>query len=146
MADYERIAPGNIIELPVSGPVIYENQDELDRALAYWQKTMRLQDWEIKAKIARKRDLPLDNAGATITRVECKKQALIQIMDPTDWDVPDFEQDHEIDLVHELMHCHEGDVMDEVYDADKSLYERLYTQRERLVHLVATALVALNRK
>jgi hypothetical protein len=85
--------------------LIYETQEQLDAALLAWKKRLRLQDWAIRAELVSPRELegsrgrvqvflPLKEAGIRIGR---------QHNDP-EYDIRG--QDHEVALVHELVHIH----------------------------------------
>lgn len=124
--------------------VIYKTQAELDAALAYWQKVLRLQDWDIKIIFGRERDMCDPCLGEIIT-TPAKKMALIKILDPVDYSNPHYEQDHEPTLVHELLHIHFNSIMDEIRDVDKVLHDRLYTQEESAIESIAKGLISLSR-
>lgn len=131
--------------------MIYETDAQLQDDLAFYQKLLRLSDWDIKAKIVRGHEFGGDNQKmATIERLPQKKMAIIKIRSHLDYDGTDqseaWSQDDELSLCHELMHIHECEFSDEVCDADETLFNRLWTQRERLVHLTARALVTLRRQ
>jgi hypothetical protein len=86
---------------------VFKNNEHLQTTLVEWQKRLRLQDWIITAKIARARDLSLDNSAATVDWNYNKRMAVIKIIDEIDYQ-PGLmeEQDMEISLVHELLHLH----------------------------------------
>lgn len=84
--------------------MIYETQEQLNAALAYWQKVLRLQDWIIIAKIERMANMG-NKAGWCHWKTETKK-AVIELLDPIDVIDWDFPLDHEHTLVHELLHLH----------------------------------------
>jgi len=86
--------------------LIYKNQQELNKALEYWKRVLRLQDWDIKAEICRQKDIDIDDAQGQCNWVLEKKQAYIRILDPIDYPSTRFEQNHEETLVHELLHLH----------------------------------------
>lgn len=81
-------------------------QEELECLLRDWQAVMRLQDWDIKVKLCRARDLDGANRQAECGFTLPLKEAVIRILDPLDWVECDFPQDHENDLIHELLHLH----------------------------------------
>lgn len=120
--------------------MIYETQEQLDEAVAYWQKVLRLQDWNIEAKIKRTNDMRADTMG---TVVPCWnwKSAYITLIDPLD-----FEQDpivhnencHESILVHELLHLHTRPILRSLGKP-----EGQDDQEETCVNLIADALVRL---
>lgn len=87
--------------------VIYESQEQLNTALAYWQDILRLRDWKLKAEIAREKKMSQLGRQAEVSVDEQHKYARIWLMSPEDFpeDVG-WEQDHEESLVHELLHVH----------------------------------------
>lgn len=87
--------------------MIYKTNEELQIACAEWQKRLRLQDWIVKARIARIKEMDDQEAGAECNPYLKRKIAAIRIRDSID--MPDkmiIEQDMEWDLVHELLHLH----------------------------------------
>lgn len=127
--------------------MIYTSQEEIDAALAYWQKVLRLQDWDVRAKIVRLCGLSDSGCQGDCSTTPSTKKALIRLLDSVDY-TPSTEwaQDHERVLVHELMHIHMNEVMDEVRDVSLKLHNRLYTQEERVVEMAATAMISLKRQ
>jgi hypothetical protein len=87
--------------------MIYESEDQLQQDLDYWQKVLRLQDWDVEVNVVRARDMTLENSAAAVTWVLPKRMASVTIMDPIDYP-PGLmgEQDQEVSLVHELLHLH----------------------------------------
>ena|SRR3990167_3747235 len=86
--------------------MIFKNDDELQLVCAEWQKRLRLQDWVVKAIIARNKDL-LEKTQGTCSWVIQKKMATILILDPIDYPEDTIHpQDMEQTLVHELLHLH----------------------------------------
>ena len=82
-------------------------QDQLQEKLLEWQKRLRLQDWIIKVKLVRERDMNLDGVQGEVFWVIEKKMATIRILDPIDYPPDEMEpQDMENILVHELLHLH----------------------------------------
>ena len=119
---------------------IYENDEQLQQALAEWQKILRLQDWIIKASIRRERDMYLANSSAAVRYNYEKRMAFIHIMDPIDYE-PDLmvPQDMEISLVHELLHLHYAG-----FDqTEKGTIE--YALVEQSIEAISRALVELKR-
>lgn len=87
--------------------MIFKNDEELQVKCLEWQKRLRLQDWIVKCKIVRQRDMDDEEAAAECNPHLKKKVAAIRIRDPID--MPEkmiIEQDMEWDLVHELVHLH----------------------------------------
>ena len=84
--------------------MIYENQEQLDADLAFWQKQLRLRDWTVRAKVVRQRDIPTGEQAYSFTNT-LLKDARILLLDPVDYDETQPPPlDHEHDLVHELQH------------------------------------------
>jgi len=86
--------------------MIFESQEELEESLRYWQEQLRLRDWIIKARIARKWEMRENCVGQVDWQLE-SKMASIKILDSVDYE-PDFmvPLDQEHSLVHELIHLH----------------------------------------
>ncbi len=131
--------------------MIYKTQEQLDEAIRDWQQILRLRDWRVSGKIMRKAEMCIEHADAAITRCDTKKIAKIQLIDPVDFiigvDEPwEEEHDHERSLVHELLHIHESEICDIVWDADEELHAKLKTNRERLVSALAEGFVLLRNQ
>ena len=119
--------------------MIYETQEQLDAALQEWQKVLQLQDWGIKASVERKHAMELENVNACISWQFEQKRAVVHLMEPSDF-VDAFPQDHEEDLVHELLHLHYAGFDD---TEPRSLAEKLL---EQSINAISRALVGLKRK
>jgi hypothetical protein len=121
--------------------MIYETEEALQNDLIYWQKTLRLQDWDIYARVARGRELFNENSAACIRWVLPKKTATLQLLDPSDYD-PGLavDQDHEVSLVHELLHLHYAP-FDHTEEGSLELY-----MLEQSIEAISRALVALRRR
>lgn len=84
------------------------SQEEAEARLRHWhhwQRILRLQDWTIKVRIIRERDLW--GSGQAEYRAQVRNRtALVMLVDPADWDpaYETFTYDHERSLVHELVH------------------------------------------
>lgn len=113
---------------------------ELRQKCAEWQKVLRLEDWDVKVKLKRGRDLELGGAGECGWTIE-KKQALIKITDSADYP-PDciIPQDMERTLVHELLHLHFAPFD----DFESGTAED--TATEQAIHFISCALVDLARR
>lgn len=121
--------------------MIYTSQEELDAALAYWQKVLRLQDWTVSATINRSRDMGDTNRGGEIRINDNRKGARIQLLDPVDYAPTCWEPlDMEYFLVHELCHLHTTLIRPDDEETLASVEE------EQAVDALAWALVGLNRK
>ena len=114
------------------------NQEQAEAALAKWQKILRLQDWDIKIFIYRAKDLMTDGQ-AEVTWLREKKQAILKLLDPIDYDNNYFIQDHEVSIVHELLHCHMA-----LFDQEAGTLEDI--AQEQAIHALSFALVELDRK
>lgn len=112
---------------------------ELREKCPEWQKVLRLQDWGIKVRLARARDLmEYGDLGQCQWNNE-HKRAEILILDPNDYDPGrQIPYDMEQTLVHELLHLHFSLFMakDETPEA---------TAQEQAINAMATALVTLKR-
>ena len=101
--------------------------------LEYWQRQLRLQDWDIDVEIVR--PLAIEGkAGDTRTTREVR-QAWIRISDPSlsEQDFPEHFLDIEVTLVHELLHV--------AFAANIETHDEV----EPAIDATARALVALNR-
>ena len=117
--------------------MIYETQEQLDAALVKWQAILRLQDWNIDAKVQPLRDFQGDSVWARCHPKPKKKDAFIQLRDQAyylneveeRWTRP---RDMEVDLVHELLHIHferfEPDEEGMQFDAMEAVIETLARQ------------------
>lgn len=79
--------------------------DALSFAVEWWQRQLRLQDWDIRASVVR---YYLDPDGALgRTKVHAStREAIVTLTDPADHhpDSSDVDRDLEVTLVHELLH------------------------------------------
>lgn len=75
-------------------------------SLAYWQKRMRLQEWDVKVQIRRYFDMGPDRKGEVNFSADTL-QATVNLLDPADYD-PGFmwPYDPEKTLIHELAHLY----------------------------------------
>ncbi|HBE80354.1 MAG TPA: hypothetical protein DDW65_21610 [Firmicutes bacterium] len=83
------------------------NLKNLPELCCFWQKVLRLQDWDVKAAIVRYHELK-DGCFFGYTSWElAKKFAEIKILDYQDYHLRHWwDRDQEITLVHELIHLH----------------------------------------
>ncbi|MBD1864188.1 MULTISPECIES: hypothetical protein [Trichocoleus] len=109
---------------------------ELQKKCEYWQKTLRLQDWQVELKFARASELarPTNLGQAHINSTH--KAAWIKLLDPIDQQDGDrmIAADHEETLVHELLHLHFDPFMDLTNSARN-------TAQEIAIEMLAHALV-----
>lgn len=107
---------------------------------AKWQARLRLLDWQILLDIKRSRDLELEGKEATISRLYPNRIAWITLMDPVDY--PEgcaLPQDHEVNIVHELLHIMTG-YFDLPNEGPMHIWE------EQAITAISQALVALDRE
>jgi hypothetical protein len=98
-------------------------------------------DWAIQLSFARHDDFESLETLGRCTVFRDHKRAKIQVLDPIDY-MPDLfgdDLDHEYVLVHELCHLlHDGVAEDDSEEGNVHL--------ERMVHTIASTLVALDRE
>lgn len=127
--------------------MVFETQDQLNESLAEWQRILRVQDWDVDAKIVRRDDLDTgeERRCGSIWQLAKKRHATIKLLDPVDWVGDSGGQDHEITLVHELLHIHTRRIL-EAGDTDETgQWDRMVNAEEPLVHHLSVALVNLRR-
>jgi hypothetical protein len=131
-------------------PRIYASVKEANVDLAYWQAVLGLRDWDVKLKIVRFEDMQPKGAVAGISRYPSHRCAVLMVLDPVDNNQignPEcWPQDHEYDIVHELLHLHVEESFDVVFDADEKLWWRVDTAKERMINALARTLINLRRK
>lgn len=90
-----------------------------------WVKILQLETWDIRFQwCVCDRDMSMaDSVGCTQYK-HTSKQAIVQMLDPVDFDNDLFEYDYEKTLVHELLHLKFAD-LDDSGDAlrDKMLHQ-----------------------
>jgi hypothetical protein len=121
--------------------MIYETQEEVAAALAFWQKALRLQDWHVTVEIKRSRDMGGEyTRGGEVFIKDSRKAARINLLDPVDYSPSCWEpQDMEYFLVHELLHLHTSCIRQTDGESEDN------TQEEQAVDSIASALVSLHR-
>lgn len=83
--------------------------EQLTTRLAFWQRVLRLQDWEIQASIVKIREMRDADEDGCCEWLHAKKRAVIRILAEADYPAGvDWPQDQERTLVHELLHLHVG--------------------------------------
>lgn len=115
------------------------------RALAYWQKTLRLQDWDITVRIVRRDEMP--NSGAAGAAAwDTYRTATIYLVNPTDFeeDWSERMRDMEDTLVHEMLHLHLDGCRIHSKDAEGNLTASGIAE-ERAIDTLTGALVHLAR-
>lgn len=121
-------------------PVLGATSDTLEAHLAYWQRALRIQDWDIEAEYADAEELENGKRGGECAVCQPKRKARIKILAEefrprASW----FEHDEELTLVHELLHIltwawpatNEGQATDD---------------EEIAIHRISEALVKLKRE
>ena len=117
------------------------NDDELNELLAYWQKKLRLENWDIMVNLYRQEEFYDEESQGENSYDIRTGQSIIRILDHVDWSIRNrFPQDMERCLVHELLHLHF-----EPFEPkeQKSLEHDLM---ERTIEMLAGTLVALRSK
>jgi len=119
--------------------MIYQNQTELNAALAYWQAVLKLQHWDVQISFK----CHLDKGGEVFYKMGLY-QAIIHLIDPLDAQDWDFPYDPEKILVHELLHLYfvSFDRIPELESSDNLAYDQV----ELAISQLASILVILNRK
>lgn len=116
-------------------------EHELVELCQQWQKVLRLQDWDVRARLVRWHEMrePCRNAGECEWSLS-KKQAILRIVCPEDAGPNDhWPHDVERTLVHELLHLH-------LAPLDRDDMDPLeHTAMEQAIHAIACALVELKR-
>ncbi len=117
---------------------VFSSESEAQAACEWWQKELRLQDWDIKCWIRRQHDMD-PNADGEFNLTKEHKQGWIKLLDSVDYSPnTSWPQDHERTLVHELLHYH----MTSISVEEGALQE---VAKEQMIELTAGALVNLRR-
>lgn len=115
------------------------NKEQAEGLLAEWQKTLKLQDWDIVIDIRREREMELEGGQAEVHWHKDKRMAIIHLLDPLDYSNQYWPQDHEMSLVHELLHIHMvGFAAEDGTPEDAA--------QEQAINAISFALVDLKRK
>lgn len=114
-------------------------QKRLEELLRYWQRRLRLRDWDVKVVLVRSYDIGRGRV-AECEYEEVLKEAVIRVVDPADRPPSLWKQDLEADLVHELLHLHFAPFM-----ADGDSNPRTWADQETAIEQIAQALVAARR-
>lgn len=84
--------------------------DAVKERVVFWQKILRLQDWQIEVYLRRKCDMPPQspNAVGCVKVYAASKFAVVSLLDAQDFQPNDAEDVRNMDdtLVHELLHLH----------------------------------------
>jgi hypothetical protein len=115
---------------------------DLDERLAYWQRQLRLQDWDVTISWASARELGEANGRTSL--INTSKEAHVRILEEDEWP-PESERtghyDSEVTLVHELLHLHFRAWEGEAEESDTAEYRA----KEAAIDLTSWALVRLDR-
>ena len=111
------------------------NQKQLERKVKYWQKILKLDHWNITSEITD--SFQLDGSGGDV-KVEAEYfKAHIRILDPKYFNTPSvFEDDKrfEVNLIHELLHCHTNPLTAGSSDHHRKEEERCVTLLSRVIY------------
>ena len=118
-----------------------------EAALRFWQKILRLEDWDIAIHYKRTADLGREVFAMTVMHCREKRQADILLLAPQDVATIRFRAgdtwDWEASIVHELLHILQDDAIGSLERLRQS--HPLRVAEERQVNVLAIALVRLNR-
>jgi hypothetical protein len=122
--------------------------EQLSDRCAYWQKRLRLQDWDIKLEYARDRDMP--NCWGQVIRWNVdNRTAVIQFVEPGSFSMVDYPYGHfdlEDTLIHELLHIYTEGILGRGNGMNPDRDSAQNTFAEQLCDAIAAALVALDRE
>lgn len=118
--------------------MIFETQEQLDAALARWQRILRLQDWDIRASL-RPRGIDDTQDGHCIVHWRLKSATIRIVNQNCEGSLPEWPYDCEHILVHELLH-----IPTHPFAPDKeTMNDDLFEQH---IDSLAKVLVALERE
>lgn len=120
--------------------------DTAKTALEYWQKRLRLQDWDLTLEIVRKSKITTGEF-AEVEWSRIYRNAEIKLLDPVDFEEADTarQKDMEDSLVHELLHLVLRDCRINSRD-DKDKLTAQGIAEERAIDALSCALVSLHRE
>lgn len=112
------------------------NETELAMLCEKWQKTLRLQDWDIELALVRQSELHDENGNvdARCFPILTRKEAKIKVLDPIDFQGERLKDagspdDIETLIIHEILHLH----FESFWDDDKEV------EMEQAIHSLAKA-------
>lgn len=126
------------MEVLVLANAIILTQEQLEERLVYWQKVLRLQDWDIRIRLCRRWELPGEHLDGNCRYHLDSKTAQISILCSDDYEPGWRPYDAERILLHELIHLHLIP-LNISNDAPEAVAE------EQAVNLLACAFVKLDR-
>jgi hypothetical protein len=110
---------------------------------AFWQRQLRLEDWDVLAEFATQREI--EGCSGQTNTVRDLKKARIRILSPDEqppWSESTYrDDDPEQTLVHELLHLHLAYWVGEAENKDSPVFEA----KEFAIDATASALVRLAR-
>jgi hypothetical protein len=122
------------------------SQDDARERCTYWQRLLRLQDWDVDVRVVRRATL-----GSPGSCGSCEggtyRRAIIRIADPVDFtpDEPARLRDMEDTLLHELLHLHLHDLrVPRAKEGERETAEQI--AEERAIEAVVGALLTLERR
>jgi hypothetical protein len=112
---------------------------DLQALTAEWQRTLRLQDWDVTVRLARAREFSDRERQGEVHFNLALKTAQVLIIDPVDWE-PDAIVDYDAErvLCHELLHLHTAP-----FSAEPDTLA--HAMEEQAIESIAKALVSLKR-
>jgi hypothetical protein len=116
---------------------------------AYWQKVLRLQDWDVEVRIVRQRDMA--HGGAAELRTSSPyRAAVLTLRDPIDFKPSESiydgrMRDMEDSIVHELLHLHTRDLNLPVAAPDDESTP-IEVAHERCIDAISAAMITLERQ
>lgn len=119
---------------------VYQDQAEAQEACDVWKKILKLADWDIVVRIGRASQMSTLDRMGQVSYTLNKRSAVITLLDPEDYSNSIWPLDHELTLVHELVHLHLV-FTDPFIDS----HNALNTLLEQAVESLSAALVGLNR-
>lgn len=121
-------------------PLIFTSERDASDCVQYWQRQLRLSDWVVEVKILRGRDMSGPGRAAECNYHLESKSATIHLLDPVDQHPLSLttDRDHEICIVHELLHLHVAP-----FDPQPDTLQQKMS--EVAIESTAQALVRLNR-
>jgi hypothetical protein len=122
--------------------------DELRDRCTYWQKVLRLQDWEITVEYVRNAATDDTWWGRILRWNVDARTAVIQLVEPTSFSMEDYPYGHfdlEDTLVHEMLHIYTEGILGRGSDASMSRTSAENHFAEQMCDALSAALVKLGR-
>ncbi len=111
---------------------------ELKTRLKYWQKILRLQDWDVSIRYNSAVDMAENNQGQIY--LDCaSRRAMINILQPNEYRTPidKWKQDIDNTIIHELLH-----IITHFWTVESGSID--YILKEQAIDIVARSLVLLD--